>query len=209
MYIPPAFVETDLGKLHDFIEQHSFGLLVSSTDEGPFASHLPFLLERDAGPQGTLVAHVARSNPQWRHFAARKQALAVFSGAHAYISPAWYEAEPVVPTWNYAAVHATGPVEILEDRETLLELVDRFTRHFEADRETPWVFNRDTEFARRLADQIVGLRVPIAQLEGKWKVGQNQPEERRLKAAAALEGQGGEQSLQVAEWMRNKGASGG
>jgi transcriptional regulator len=206
MYIPPAFVETDITALHDFIEANSFGLLVSTTPDGPFASHIPFLLDRNDGPHGALVAHVARANPQWQHFAEDARALAIFSGPHAYISPAWYEAEPVVPTWNYAAVHATGPVEILEDRETLLELVDRFTRHFEADRDTPWVFNRDTEFARRLADQIVGLRVPIAQLEGKWKVGQNQPDERRLKAAAALEGQGGEQSLQVAEWMRNNGA---
>lgn len=205
MYIPPAFVETDTAKLHDFIEQNSFGLLVSSTELGPIASHLPFLLERDSGPHGTLLAHLARSNPQWRDFAHGERALSVFSGAHAYISPAWYEAEPVVPTWNYAAVHAVGPVELVEDRETLLELVDRFTRHFEAHRETPWVFDRGTEFARRLADQIVGLRITIERLEGKWKVGQNQPEERRLKAAAALAGQGGEQAREVAEWMRNQG----
>lgn len=202
MYIPPAFAETDTAALHDFIERHSFGLLVSSPSDGPFASHLPFLLDRNDGPFGTLVAHVARANPQWRHFTDGARGLAVFSGPHAYISPAWYEAEPVVPTWNYAAVHAIGPVEIIEDRGPLLELVDRFVRHFEANRDQPWVFDTSTEFAKRLADQIVGLRMPVERLEGKWKVGQNQPKERRLKAAAALEGMGDEQSREVARMMR-------
>ena len=128
--------------------------------------------------------------------------MAVFSGPHAYISPTWYEAEPVVPTWNYAAVHAIGPVEIIENRGALLDLVDRFVRHFEANRDQPWVFDTSTEFAKRLADQIVGLRMPVERLEGKWKVGQNQPEARRLKAAAALEELGDEPSREVARMMR-------
>jgi transcriptional regulator len=202
MYIPPAFVETDITALHNFIEANSFGLLVSTTPDGPFASHIPFLLDRNDGPHGALVAHVARANPQWRHFTAGVRGLAVFSGPHAYISPAWYEAEPVVPTWNYSAVHAIGPVETIEDRGALLELVDRFVRHFEANRDQPWVFDTSTEFAKRLADQIVGLRMPVERLEGKWKVGQNQPEARRLKAAAALEELGDEPSREVARMMR-------
>src|ERR1051326_5591064 len=88
MYIPAAFAEPDLTRLHDFIEQQSFGLLVSQVDGLPFATHLPFLLERTAGPHGTLVGHMARANPQWRE-AGGQTALAIFSGPHVYISPTW------------------------------------------------------------------------------------------------------------------------
>src|SRR4051812_5840105 len=106
MYVPAAFAEPDRGRLHEFIEAYSFGLLVSS-HRGPFATHLPFLLDRTAGPHGTLVGHMARANPQWHDLDGR-EVLAVFSGPHAYVSPSWYEADDVVPTWNYVAVHARG-----------------------------------------------------------------------------------------------------
>src|SRR5581483_7907510 len=96
MYIPVAFAETNLTTLHDFIEQNSFGVLVSQFDGLPFATHLPFLLERTAGRHGTLIGHLARANPQWQQ-ASGQTALAIFSGPHVYISPTWYEAEQVVP----------------------------------------------------------------------------------------------------------------
>src|SRR4051812_3811791 len=94
MYIPTAFLETDPARLHDFIEAHSFGLLVSTRVGEPFATHLPFLLERDAGPHGTLIGHMARANRQW-HDLDGQEVLAIFSGPHAYVSPSWYEAEQV------------------------------------------------------------------------------------------------------------------
>src|SRR5262249_9518591 len=122
MYIPAVFAEPDLTRLHDFIEQHSFGLLVSQVDGLPFATHLPFLLERTAGPHGTLVGHMARANPQWRE-AGGQTALAIFSGPHVYISPTWYEAEQVVPTWNYTAVHVYGRVEVIDDEGALRDIV--------------------------------------------------------------------------------------
>jgi transcriptional regulator len=130
MYIPAAFAERDLTRLHDFIERHSFGLLVSQVDALPFASHLPFLLDRTAGPHGALVGHMARANPQWRE-ADGQTVLAIFSGPHAYISPTWYEAEQVVPTWNYTAVHAYGRVQIIEDESALLEIVQETIRLYE------------------------------------------------------------------------------
>src|SRR5262245_59239169 len=99
MYVPAAFAETDLTKLHDFVERHSFGLLTSLVDGLPFATHLPFLLDRDAGPFGCLTGHVARANPQWRE-AHGQTALAIFSGPLAYVSPTWYQAEQTVPTWD-------------------------------------------------------------------------------------------------------------
>src|SRR5690349_5446526 len=98
MYVPAPFAVTDIVRLHDFIERNSFGLLVSQVEGRPFASHLPFLLDRKACANGTLVGHVARANPQWKE-AQGQSALAVFSGPHAYVSPTWYEAEQVVPTW--------------------------------------------------------------------------------------------------------------
>src|SRR5262245_45723809 len=107
MYIPAAFAESDQARLHEFIEQNSFGTLVSQGAGRPFASHLPFLLERDAGPRGVLVGHMARANPQWQD-AAGQTVLAIFTGPHVYISPSWYEADQVVPTWNFTAVHACG-----------------------------------------------------------------------------------------------------
>ena len=122
MYIPAAFAEADLTRLHDFIEQNSFGVLVAQVEGLPFASHLPFLLDRTAGSHGTLVGHMARANPQW-HQASGQSALAIFSGPHAYISPSWYKTQQVVPTWNYTAVHAYERVQIIEDGGDLLEIV--------------------------------------------------------------------------------------
>src|SRR5262245_58623650 len=113
MYITAAFAESDLTRLHDFIGQNSFGLLVSQVDGLPFATHLPFLLERTTGEHGTLVGHMARANPQWRE-ASGQTVLTIFSGPHVYVSPTWYEDEQVVPTWNYAAVHVYGRARVIE-----------------------------------------------------------------------------------------------
>src|SRR5271170_5889712 len=153
MYIPAAFAESDLTKLHDFIEQHSFGLLVSQVDGLPFAAHLPFLLERTAGPHGTLVGHMARANPQWRE-ANGQTALAIFSGPHDYISPTWYEAEQVVPTWNYTAVHAYGRVQIFEDAAAVREIVQATVQVYERTMPRPWSFDGFGTFAERLLAQI-------------------------------------------------------
>lgn len=203
MYVPSHFAETDPTALHAFIEQYSFGLLVSQVDGEPFANHLPFLLDRTAGPHGTLVGHMARANPQWRTLAGQS-ALVVFSGPHAYISPSWYEAANVVPTWNYAAVHATGRAEVIEDRDMLLEIVNRSVAVYEATMSRPWVLDTSGSMVERLLTQIVGFRIPINRLEGKWKLNQNHPMERRVKVIAALEGQGDETSRAVAAMMRGR-----
>jgi transcriptional regulator len=206
MYVPPHFAETDTARLHDFIERNSFGLLVSGVDGAPFATHLPLLLDRGAGPHGTLIGHVARANPQWRELPDRP-ALAVFSGPHAYVSPTWYEAENVVPTWNYVAVHATGPVQLVEDPGELFDIVRRTVERYEAAQPRPWLLGAPSTFTDRLLAQIVGFRLPIERLEGKWKLSQNHPAERRAKVIAALEGQGGE-AAEVAELMREQLAAG-
>ncbi len=201
MYVPPHFAESDPAALHAFIERHSFGLLVSPVGDAPFATHLPFLLDRAAGPHGTLIGHMARANPHWRELAGRT-ALAVFSGPHAYISPTWYEAASVVPTWNYAAAHATGRAELVDDRDALLEIVQRSVAVYEAGRPKPWTLDSSGPFLERLLDQIVGFRLPIDRLEGKWKMSQNHPAERREKVIRALEAQGGENAVAVAAMVR-------
>jgi transcriptional regulator len=200
MYVPPHFAESDPAKLHDFIERHSFGLLVSQAGGEPFATHLPLLLDRAAGPHGTLAGHVARANPHWRELAGQT-ALAVFTGPHAYVSPSWYEAENVVPTWNYAAVHAYGRVRLIEDRDGLLDIVRRSVTVYEAAMPRPWTLDGSPTFVDRLLGQIVGFRLPIDRLEGKWKLSQNHPVERRSKVIAALEGRGGDAQA-VAAMMR-------
>jgi transcriptional regulator len=201
MYIPAAFVETDLTRLHDFIEQNSFGLLVSQVDGLPFATHLPFLLERTTGPHGTLIGHMARANPQWRE-AGDQTALAIFSGPHTYVSPTWYEAEQVVPTWNYTAVHAYGRPQLIEDRDALREIVQRMVRFYEQSMPQPWSFNGSGTFADRLLTQIVGFRIVIKKIEGKWKLNQNHPAERREKVVRALEERDDENSQAIASLMR-------
>ncbi len=201
MYIPAAFAEPDLIKLHDFIEQHSFGLLVSQVDGLPFASHLPLLLDRTAGPHGTLVGHMARANSQWRE-AGGQTALAIFSGPHAYISPTWYEAEQVVPTWNYTAVHASGRVEVIEDEGALLDIVRETVRVYEQAMPRPWSFDGSGAFVGRMLTQIVGFRIEIERIEGKWKLNQNHPAERRKKVVRALQERGDENAQAIAGMMQ-------
>jgi transcriptional regulator len=201
MYVPSRYAVTDLDVLHEFIERNGFGLLVSQVEDAPFATHIPFLLDRDHGRNGRLVGHVARANPQWRHLAGQR-ALAVFSGPHAYISPTWYEAENTVPTWDYVAVHATGMVETIEDKETLLDIVRRTTDAYESTMPAPWKLNAEGAFVDRLLDQIVGFRLRIDKLEGQWKMNQNHPAERRAKVIRALETRGTGDDAAVARLIR-------
>jgi transcriptional regulator len=201
MYLPAVFAEHDQTRLHGFIEQNSFGLLVTQTDGAPFASHLPLLLDRSAGPLGTLIGHMARPNPQWRE-AGGQTALAIFSGPHAYISPTWYEAPHVVPTWNYLAVHVYGSVQIVEDEDALLAIVRDTVQVYERTMPQPWSFDGSKTFVERLLAQIVGFRIKIEKIEGKWKLNQNQPVERREKVVLALQQQAGENAQAIATMMK-------
>jgi transcriptional regulator len=201
LYIPTVFNQPDLPTLHQFIEQHSFAVLCSPGPDGsPFASHLPLLLDRQAGPLGTLVGHMARANPQWRH-ADGKPVLAVFSGPHVYVSPSWYEADEVVPTWNYVAVHATGVLHTIHDRDALLKIVGDTVSRYEAARSEPWVLGEPDDYIDRMLRGIVGFRIEMTSLEGKWKLSQNQPAERRAKVRRALRLQGGEDATAIADLM--------
>ena len=202
MYVPAAFADHDLARLHDFIERHSFGLLVSQVESLPFATHLPFLLDRTAGAHGALIGHMARANPQWRE-ADGQTVLNIFSGPHAYISPTWYEAEQLVPTWNYTAVHVYGCIQIIEEESALLDIVQETVRVYESAMPRPWSFDGAGTFAERLLAQIIGFRIEIDKIEGKWKLNQNHPVERREKVVWALEQREGDENAKaIAALMR-------
>ena len=199
MYIPPSFSETDRTKLFDFIEQHNFGLLVSQLDNEPVAVHLPLLLDRQAGLSGALIGHMARANPQWQ--SADRNVLAVFSGPHAYISPSWYEAENVVPTWNYVSVHVNGTLQIVEGDEARLKILRDFVVFHERSMPTPWSLPDDDGFVNRLVQLVVAFRVEITRIEGKWKLSQNHPRNRRDKVIDALALRRDENSQAIAALM--------
>ena len=199
MYVPSSFSETDRNKLFDFIEQHNFGLLVSQLDNQPFATHLPLLFDRQAGASGVIVGHMARANPQWQ--AADRNVLVVFSGPHAYISPSWYEAEDVVPTWNYVAVHVYGTLHIVNDGEATLKILRDYVSFHEKSMPDPWSLPGGDAFVNKLAQSIVVFRVEITRMEGKWKLSQNHPRERREKVIDALALQRDENSQAIAALM--------
>ena len=203
MYVPPAFAETDRARLFDFVAAHSFGLLVSNTDaRGELvASHLPLLVERDAVPGGRLVGHMARANPQWRTIDGC-QVLCVFSGPHAYVSPTWYEAEDVVPTWNYVAVHVYGTCGIIDDDEATRRIVARYVETYERSLPVPWQLDQGTRYFEKLVKLIVGFQIDVERIEGKWKLGQNHSVERREKAAGHLAARNDVNSQEIARLMR-------
>ena len=185
MYIPRAFEVKDREKLFAFIQANSFGILFSQSNGQSCATHLPFLLEADSGSNGTLWGHFARANPHWQEIGG--EVLAVFTGPHAYISPTWYEAENTVPTWNYTAVHAYGHMTLIQEQEALLQLVQDTAHFYEASMPTPWQFDSSQEFYRKMVGGIVGFKIEITRLEGKWKLNQNHPLERQQKVVKALQ----------------------
>ncbi len=204
MYVPPAFREDRPEILRAAIRASGLCILVSYGPEGPLASHVPMLLDEQDGPHGTLLGHLARANPQWRESAADIPALAIFPGPDAYISPSWYatkrETGKVVPTWNYVTVHATGPLAFFEDAEALRALVTRLTAAHEAARPAPWaVTDAPADFIASQLKGIVGFRLAIARLEGKWKMSQNRPMPDRVGVIEGLEREGTAEAAAVAD----------
>ena len=192
MYNPPAFREARTEVLHGAIREAGLAILVTTGPDGLMASHIPFLLDPSAGEFGTLFGHVARGNPQAR---ALGQALVIFPGPDSYITPSWYPSKQVdgkvVPTWNYVAVHATGMLETFDDPARLLDIVTRLTERFEAGREKPWaVSDAPADYVAGMLKGITGLALPIAKLEGKWKMSQNRAPGDRAGVVAGLAADG-------------------
>jgi transcriptional regulator len=190
MYTPPAFLDDDKDSLRATIRAARLANFVTATADGPLATPLPLYLDENEGEHGVIYGHLAKANPQWR-VPPLGDGLAIFMGPDAYVTPAWYatkqETGKVVPTWNYVAVHAYGPVEFFDDPGRLLEAVRRLTDLHEGKRASPWsVSDAPPEFVRAQLRGIVGLRMPIARLEGKRKMSQNRSEADRHRVANGL-----------------------
>jgi transcriptional regulator len=204
VYLPPAFTETREDLLLAHIERHDFGLLVTHGTAGLVTSQIPFLAERRDG-KFYLQAHIARANPQGADLGGAGEALAIFPGAHAYISPSWYEAGPAVPTWNYAAVHAYGPARRIDDPVWLHELVRRLSERHEAREPAPWDMQGLPEpYVQSMLNGIVGIEIAVSRLEGKFKLSQNRPAADRPRIIAALERRADPESQAVAQLMRER-----
>ena len=171
MYIPPANSISDPEVIHAFLRQHSFATLVTLQDGAPWATHLPFLHRPGVG-HGTLVSHLARANPQWRQFEGQ-EALVIFSGPHAYVSPSWYTTQPSVPTWNYAAVHAYGQVRIVEQRTEVERMLAEMIHFFEGSRPDRWDGAMPVDYFEKMRHGIVAFEISISRLEAKFKLSQN------------------------------------
>jgi transcriptional regulator len=206
MYTPKAFEVTDLPILQAAMKQSGLATLVTLTSSGLVATHLPLLLDETRGPYGTLRGHVSRANLQWKETDPDVEGLIMFLGPETYVTPNWYPAKQetgrVVPTWNYAAIHAYGRVEFFEDTERLRTIVTELTQLHEAAFPAPWqVTDAPAVYIDAQLKAIVGFEMPIARLEGKQKFNQNRSREDRLGVIEGLRGLEDERKTQVAELM--------
>lgn len=209
MYVPAAFEESRLEVLQGLIRQQPLATLVTWTAGGLAANHIPLYLRASGTGPGTLVGHVARANPLWREVDTGTAVLAIFQGPQAYVSPSWYptkqEHGKVVPTWNYAVVHARGPLRVVDDaawvRAQLLEL----TQQQEAGAAQPWaVDDAPREYTDGLLKALVGIEIAVQQLTGKWKVSQNQPAHNQAGVVRALAAAGTDQSAAMAALVQER-----
>ncbi len=207
MYDVEAFREARVEVMHALIKSHPLSTLVTVNPQGLEANHFPMMIDPEPGPFGTLRGHMARANPMWRNFNADVEVLAVFQGPQRYITPSWYPSKAqhgkVVPTWNYAVVHAHGPLKIIDDAEWLRKLVTRLTESQESQRERPWQVNdAPGDYINTMLKAIVGFEIPIRRLQGKWKMSQNRSPQDREGVINSLASQDDAASQAILDAMR-------
>lgn len=213
MYQPSHFEENRPEMQQQLLRDYPLGTLVTVTAGELNANHIPFEYDPqpqgDAAPYGVLRAHVARGNPVWRDFSADMDALVIFQGAQAYISPNWYPSKQqsgqVVPTYNYMVVHAYGPMRTIEDKSWLRALVGRLTDRHEAAQATPWtVSDAPDDYIDKMLGAIIGIEIPVRKMIGKWKVSQNRTSVDQAGVVTGLRQQGGENSLSMATFIAER-----
>jgi transcriptional regulator len=198
MYVKPDYAERELPVLHDMIDTARFGLLVLCVD-GPLAAHIPFVLHRSEGQYGTLVAHVARVDPLARHLGAGHEALAIFSGPRAYVSPRWYP-DGGLPTYNFLAVHALGRPRLLEDRDAVLAHLAELVAVHEGS--SSWsLASASQDHVAGLLPHIVAFTLEIASIQGKRKLSQNRSPEDRDGVIRGLSARGGDDDRAIVAAM--------
>ena len=196
MYQPPHFREDRIEIQHQLVRAHPLGLLITAGPGGLLANLFPFLLDSDGSDKGTLRLHIARANPQWKELEAVEECLVVFQGPQDYVTPSWYatkrETGKVVPTWNYATVHAWGKPRVMNDDVWLRRQIGDLTDSREKLRTAPWqVDDAPADFVAMQMRGIIGVEIPIARIEGKWKMSQNRPEADRAGVIAGFREAGG------------------
>lgn len=208
MYTPKLFDEPDTAVMHDLIRAHPLATIVTTSSVGLTANHVPFYLAVNE-TYGLLQGHVARANPLWRDLS-NTEVLVVFQGVNTYISPSWYATKPqtgrVVPTWNYAAVHAYGTLRVIEDATWLRAQLNALTTQQEAKLEQPWaVDDAPLSYTDQLIKHaIVGIEITITRLEGKWKVSQNQPSENQSSVVEALNASNDLRHIEMAQLIQEQ-----
>ena len=213
MYCPAHFAESRPEALHALMREHPLATLVTMGEAGLNADHVPLILETAADGSAVLRGHVARANPMWKTVRTDLEALAIFHGPEAYITPSWYPAKrehgKAVPTWNYAVVHARGPLRIIHDADWLRTQVESLTQRQETAFAEPWaVSDAPADYIEKMLAAIVGIELALTSLEGKWKASQNQPEGNRGGAAQGLQALGTDDALRMAQLIiRNDAVS--
>ncbi|MBV9251556.1 MAG: FMN-binding negative transcriptional regulator [Acetobacteraceae bacterium] len=205
MYQPSHFRVDDLPQMHALMRARPFAALISAGSHGLYATHLPTVLKED-GPYGVLEFHLARANPHWKYLAEGEEALVIFQGPEGYITPNWYpskaEHQKVVPTWNYAVVHAYGRPEVIEDTDWIRRHVAELTAQQERHEVRPWaVTDAPATFIAAMARSIIGFRFAITRLEGKWKMSQNRETRDRAGVVTGLRRRGTGDDLETAEMV--------
>lgn len=205
VYLPKHFTETRPAILAEVMRRNSFATLVTHGAGGLIASQIPFIYDAEEGPHGRLLCHLARPNPQAEDLRAGAEALVVFAGPHAYVSPSWYETHPAVPTWNYVAVHAYGRAEPIDDPAALTRLVDRLSRIYEDGRPAPWrLAEQPATYVAGMVRGIVGFSIAVSRLEGKFKLSQNHPAANRAGVIGGLTRRGQGDDLALAALMQKQ-----
>lgn len=213
MYIPKAFEIEDIKTIHQFMRDYDFAILVTQHEGVPFATHLPTVLDETRGAFGTIEAHVARANPQWRDFddteSENQEVLLIFQGPHSYISPSWYvdNAASSVPTWNYEIVHAYGRLHLMKDVERVRGLLQRLIQRNESRFEHSWQMPFSDEELQKRMSGFVCFEIEITRLEGKGKLNQNRSVNDQQHVIAALESHAdvlGEGAVGVADLMKQQ-----
>lgn len=206
MFVPKKFELNDTAVIADLLNSYDFALLVTTPGGEPRASHLPMIFDPDLGDHGTLLAHMARANPQWQDFtdAPESDVLVVFQGPHGYVSPNWYaKTRATVPTWNYLAVHIYGRPRIIESPAEVRLLLDRLVARHEGQRSKPWdLDSQPPDYVARMIEAIVAFEIPVNRIEAKAKVSQNKGHDDQVGVVTALEADGGSENLDLARAMR-------
>lgn len=207
MYVPKHFEENDIGVLHALMRSHPLGAWVTHADGALAVNHIPFLVDPVEGQYGALVGHVARANPIWKSFSRETASVVIFQGPQGYITPSWYPSKhahgKAVPTWNYAVVHAHGVPQAVEDAGWLLAHVTALSATHEATQAVPWqVSDAPRDYVDTMLKAIVGIRIPITAIKGKWKTSQNRSLPDKVGTIAGLDARGDDDSQRMAALVK-------